>query len=681
MLSAGAKILLMKLPFNSITPYVKTHPILLVSTVIVTLEFFMIVFYNLYTYEVYFHSDSAFKNILSQEILDSGSFFPSSMYFANGLWILAPHLLVIPWLFIFGNSFLVHGLAGVTNAAFIFSILLVFLRSIRMSWISTLLVISVIFSGSSFYLAESLFGQAAYGFNCSLKVLSLFLICWVLKSIEKGNHKQAYVAVGLICTLFALLVASGIRGVLTDVIPLSIILFIFVLTELILDAEFVKRIMKGVFLAFSGILVGTIIGFLLGREIQESTTVVRGVSTTFISTPAELMSNLRLTWDGFVFLVGAKSLFHSIPFSLPWLRGAYSLVFFLSVMFVLPAAGLLMYRKTNNKYFRFLLLAYVIFLSITLFYVTFGKVSVDVFTSRYLIVPLVLAVLVSGVLMDQCARRFKRTYLWLLICLIPLYGMSYSNLVQPYFDKNIPHKNLVKALVGRNIGYGYASYWNAGVVTVLSGFKTLISPVRFDEAMGATPMEWLSSRSWYEASHMETCLILTTSEYATIEKTLIRVLGKPRERFRVDNYIVLVYGFNIAEKIGWEKRILERYGPENLKARLLSGITSVTVASGSQVVIPLSITNLGSKVFISQGSYPINIGCHLRDNRGVMLNHDFARSSMPGVVPARKTKKAQLRFIAPAPGDYVLQIDLLQETVAWFAQFGSKTVDIKMHVQ
>ena len=78
-----------------------------------------LVFYYIFVnYKAYFHSDSAAKNLIAQEIFETGQYFPSDWYYINGdLWVLSGHTYIVPMLSFFSNSYSLHAVSGVFSAA------------------------------------------------------------------------------------------------------------------------------------------------------------------------------------------------------------------------------------------------------------------------------------------------------------------------------------------------------------------------------------------------------------------------------------------------------------------------------------------------------------------------------------------------------------------------------------
>src|SRR5262249_13645175 len=70
--------------------------------------------------------------------------------------------------------------------------------------------------------------------------------------------------------------------------------------------------------------------------------------------------------------------------------------------------------------------------------------------------------------------------------------------------------------------------------------------------------------------------------------------------------------------------------------------------------------------------FRVSVGNHWLGSRGEMLVHDDGRGLLRrGLLPGESTQ-IPLTINAPTqPGDYQLEIDMLQEGVAWFADKGS----------
>jgi SAM-dependent methyltransferase len=113
---------------------------------------------------------------------------------------------------------------------------------------------------------------------------------------------------------------------------------------------------------------------------------------------------------------------------------------------------------------------------------------------------------------------------------------------------------------------------------------------------------------------------------------------------------------------------------------------SCVVAPGSGVEIPVCIRNAGRCLWPARGlantKYQIHLGNHWLDCSGKMLVLDDMRMPLPNDIASGE--EARLVFSVKAPqrsGDYLLELDLVQEQVTWFAEKNSKTARIPVRVQ
>jgi SAM-dependent methyltransferase len=105
-------------------------------------------------------------------------------------------------------------------------------------------------------------------------------------------------------------------------------------------------------------------------------------------------------------------------------------------------------------------------------------------------------------------------------------------------------------------------------------------------------------------------------------------------------------------------------------------------------VLPLQIIvrNIGSESWPSasehDGPYSIRLGNHWRGRFWRMVRFDDRRTALPHDVAPGETATMGLPVEAPErPGTYVLELDVVQEHVRWFASAGSKPARIRVRVE
>ena len=109
-------------------------------------------------------------------------------------------------------------------------------------------------------------------------------------------------------------------------------------------------------------------------------------------------------------------------------------------------------------------------------------------------------------------------------------------------------------------------------------------------------------------------------------------------------------------------------------------------AAGALVTIRVAVRNAGGAVWPAseRGLSPFRLSAadHWLDREGRTVTSDDGRGALPRDL--RPGEEAEISFDvrAPArPGDYLLELDMLQEGVAWFAHKGSKTLRVPVRVQ
>jgi hypothetical protein len=76
----------------------------------------------------------------------------------------------------------------------------------------------------------------------------------------------------------------------------------------------------------------------------------------------------------------------------------------------------------------------------------------------------------------------------------------------------------------------------------------------------------------------------------------------------------------------------------------------------------------------SNGQYQVNLGNHWLDKNGGMVTLNGARIGLPYDLKPGRTVELVLNVRAPeTPGQFILELDMVQELVTWFAGEGSRT--------
>ncbi|HSO66250.1 MAG TPA: hypothetical protein VLP30_00230 [Desulfatirhabdiaceae bacterium] len=110
-------------------------------------------------------------------------------------------------------------------------------------------------------------------------------------------------------------------------------------------------------------------------------------------------------------------------------------------------------------------------------------------------------------------------------------------------------------LLDSGLHYGYATFWNSGVLSVLSDEKLLVRQIMLDHGL-PKPNRWLGSNRWYrpDAWQGETFLLLTTPEEKLVDWGLMEHYHcKPVRQLSYEGFKVFVFPHNPAKYLsGWD---------------------------------------------------------------------------------------------------------------------------------
>jgi 4-amino-4-deoxy-L-arabinose transferase-like glycosyltransferase len=126
--------------------------------------------------------------------------------------------------------------------------------------------------------------------------------------------------------------------------------------------------------------------------------------------------------------------------------------------------------------------------------------------------------------------------------------------------------------------------------------------------------------------------------------------------------------------------------PEAFRAEI-SVVTSPTkLRLSEKAMLRVRIKNVSAVTWLARerggGSYQVSLGNHWLDSAGKTVTNDDARSGLLRDLKPGETTELPLFVNAPrTPGEYLLEIDMLQESVSWLGLSGSRTMRVPIRVQ
>ena len=533
---------------------------------VTALHCLLITWYAFFSYRLYFHSDSAAKSLLAQEIYKTGKFFPPDWNYVNGdLFVVFGHIFIVPLLGIFKNSFPIYAVSSVATAALVMLGTWRVSRLISGSAIVHALTLCLLSGGISVYMAENLYGQGSYG---TTYYLACFLLYFSWQSMQPTTSKsiRSHSAVLLISVLVCW--ANPLRAMIYVLLPLGFALAIHGIVRPKDESRGIIRYLAEIRLAIL-LGAGLVVGYLL-----HSYTLARVGNTLEVGEARWLsfdgiLINAKGTLQGLLFLLGGLPLAGQALVSASGIYDALRLCAALALIFLLP---LLVFRAAvttakENAGMRFgasytlALGGLVLFIQLT---TTVPTMSDPLSVSRYLVPPVVFALLIAIASLSDyrlAPLRSATTLIATLVVAFSAYDAYIKETVDTGYRQGMTRQfitakdRLANFLEANNLRYGYATYWNAGALSILSGEHVRVRQIKIDNGL-PMPFRQLASNQWYRASAWEgeTFLLLTKDEIAAVDwPALYRYHGEPTRTLDFENMTVIAFSRNIAMNMpGWD---------------------------------------------------------------------------------------------------------------------------------
>ena len=226
-----------------------------------------------------------------------------------------------------------------------------------------------------------------------------------------------------------------------------------------------------------------------------------------------------------------------------------------AILFMIVSIRTVIQKEQNHTDEISLLLVISILMSFLAFVLT------EMAASRYItLVPYAFFVLVirnCSQIIEYCKNRKLSILILVITAVISFAGKIYEISSYQYPQSNIEDYRLITFLKEHDLHYGYASFWNASKLTVLSGKEVNIRHITHS---GETEdmlslFRWFCKNEWY---HENTNFIIIDNEdgkrgeedsFGISEKRVTSFFGVPQESYVFDKYLILVYGYNISNKL------------------------------------------------------------------------------------------------------------------------------------
>jgi hypothetical protein len=653
----------------------------------------MLVFFMTVAYRAMLHSDAAMKLLVAEEMARQFTLFPRGWNFVQDLPIIFPSLIAAPLSFFFAPSFPLHAVVDVVAAALVLYAAYVASRAVGISRPLRWFVPTILASGLSPHFVEAVFGQSAY----SGPVFILLLISgWSARYLsirtENASGRGGRGMLLGISLLIAGAVAGGPRGLATYAVPMLVALLAFHSFTSASSTELLKRTWK----LLAIITFATAVGGMAFLVILKHVTFHPGGTVQSFASNAQIVNHMGLLVDNWL------ELFDALPppgqrFGIV-LAGMFAARLGVAVLvFFLPLILLLRFGSLSSPALRFLVLLQASLLAATSYVLLFtGIVGDEVHgVPRYLVPLIPIALLVTALWLSDTGRERELNGArigWMIaaavLALASLHLIIPAFTTWPWISTELranPRAAVVDALETAGLHRGFASYWNASVLTVLSGANIRVAPVALRDDALMTPFHHLSAERWYSPDWAAgpTFLLFDAAESARLNRTALEeVAGKPASEFRAGGFDVLVFPSNIGTRLGFSAQpfvVLPKMDPKTCGAEYAVTDPDLNMRAGEFGVLHVHATNRSSITWSQNSAPQFNPGLRILDKDGKAVGE--SRAVLPRAIGPGESVSLAVPFKAPPTGEYKLYFSFVAEGDAWCGELGANWAKASLSVK
>lgn len=517
-----------------------------VAIILMYLMFMIIAYYIFIPGKVEYHSDSTDTLMWATATFESGKLVNPDFNYACIL-PFGGNLLMLLFMPFFGVSYTTHCL-GMLLFVLLFMVFFVALfRQFKFSYpMCAVGLFSMLFVLSgSVKLREIFWGHIIYYSQGILfLMIGLTLLLKMLEMVNKNNQTKDFYITGTVLAVFVALTATnGIQALTIFIMPLIGGL----VGERLLDTKIKLFDRESIFVYQYAIIIAIcmVVGLAVIKLIAGDTTGGYEDAFSKFSGSSEWYESFSSLLQKWYVLLGVdiangddilsvKSIFNIIK------------IIFGTILPIIPLYELFNYNKIDDRNERILLIAHWCGTILIMIGWIFGKISsANWRLSPVLCTSMLVFVAYAGRLFKN--MEFRRIGVILSIPMLVVSCHSVFTIFTLEKDVSTTDSAAIIDLVERNnLSYGYAEFWNANVVTVLSDSRVKIRSVKFEDNQ-VLPYYYQSSNSWYNDREGvdRYFLLLKENEYNDLLSGGNSLVQQFNGIDRDYGYVLLIYDHNI----------------------------------------------------------------------------------------------------------------------------------------
>ena len=497
--------------------------------------------------EGYFHSDSTDTIFWAEASYVSGRVFNPDFNYA-GMLPIGGNLLMQLWMPFYGTSLTTHAIGMFSFLIVLAGAMVFFFRSLRLPWTETLFysgAILLVLSCSD-KMREMFWGHVIY---YSIYVVFLLFGVGLLARLAANGPVRTIkngILLGMLFLFGVLVALDGLQLVFIVIVPIAAAIVL----ERWLDFRkpFLHKdhipaaVVLGVLAA--GVLVGLAV-LSAWKDGQRAGYADAWYGLTPINTWMDHLLAIPVHW--ITLLGGSVPTDPTQTFVIVENFASLGFALFLAVF---PLVSLFFYGKAKDPLFKVFVLQHFIVTVLILLAVVFGSLG----AANWRWIPVIASALFLSVLTIReivarfDARRVVPVFAAVLLIFAAVNAVEMRRIEPDYGQDNLNHR-IAAELETRGLTYGYADFWIAQAVTVLSGGDVKVRSINVDAEEGATPYYYQSAFSWYEDQEgvSEYFMILNLTDYNKLHVSDMYDEIQPYwvETIEFEGYYILVFSQNV----------------------------------------------------------------------------------------------------------------------------------------
>ena len=494
-----------------------------------------------------FHADSTDTILWAQASYDAKWIYNNDFNYAAFM-PFGGHLLMLVFMPFLGVSMMTHMLGMALFYLLMVGALVFFCRTFKFSWIQVALTTFIFVFGvaGSEKIREIFYGHIIYYSLGVLFFLVGFALTFRLQERFQSQNRKRWLPLAILTGLFYLLTSlNGLQSFSLFTVPVvgGYVLETWFDGKKRLNDSRLKPFWQTLAIVGSGVVIGTLFLFILRSQVSQGYADAYSV----YSNSGDWIKNLNKFIEHWFTLIGVDSVYGESLGSFKSILNMIRIVFG-SLLLFFPLLMIFKYPKINDSKLRVLLIAYWIMTIILMIGYVFGLLS----SASWRLSPMVAMAILLVVgylkqLFDQLeTKRLAILFLAPLILVALIHSITIMRMPKDYNLELGKYDNylIARELETLGLDYGYANFWRANSVTVITDSRVRVRPITDNLDI----YHYQSQNSWYQEQEGvdQYFLLLTTSEYNRAQQKTWYQFSHVEHQFSgTQNYYVLIFDENI----------------------------------------------------------------------------------------------------------------------------------------